>query len=411
LIGLARLEDLKLEGFFLLASLSLLKSRIMQNSKENIDIKVLKRYLEGIGSYEETCKVKKWFNDAESEDQLYKECLQYWDGLSLEPDVKEYDGAHILDQIYHKIKIEESVFLNKTNRFKILRRYAAIFIVAASLSGVLFYYIGNTRMAIPKLHYSELIVPLGSRAQFTLSDGTAVTLNAGSKLKYDNSFGIKDRIVQLEGEGYFKVAKDASRPFTVKTLYLNVRALGTEFNVKAYPDDKTIETTLVEGSIKVEPLSDKSHTEIMVLKPNEKLTYYKKDSTMVDETDRSNEKTENSQQALEKQKLASIPRLVTENVNVDPVISWKENRWIFDKQSLSQIAVELERKFDVQIIIESERLKSFRFTGTILAEPIDQVLQVMSLSAPINFKLKGRVVTLFENRNFEELNKSLYNQN
>jgi ferric-dicitrate binding protein FerR (iron transport regulator) len=132
---------------------------------------------------------------------------------------------------------------------------------------------------------------------------------------------------------------------------------------------------------------------------------------MVDETDRSNEKTENSQQALEKQKLASIPRLVTENVNVDPVISWKENKWIFDKQSLSQIAVELERKFDVQIIIESERLKSFRFTGTILAEPIDQVLQVMSLSAPINFKLKGRVVTLFENRNFEELNKSLYNQN
>jgi transmembrane sensor len=186
--------------------------------------------------------------------------------------------------------------------------------------------------------------------------------------------------------------------------------MGTEFNVKAYSDDKTIETTLIEGSVKIEQVSDKSNAEITVLKPNQKLTFYKKDSTMVDETAGSNGKIENKPQPLQEQKVKSISRLVTENVNVKPVISWKENRWIFEKQSLSQIAVELERKFDVQIIFESERLKSFRFTGTIIAEPIDQVLQVMSISAPINFKLKGKVVTLFENKNFEELNKSLYNQ-
>ena len=72
--------------------------------------------------------------------------------------------------------------------------------------------------------------------------------------------------------------------------------------------------------------------------------------------------------------------------------------------------VELERKYDVQINFESEKLKSFRFTGTIIAEPIEQVLEVMSISAPINFKLKGRIVTLYENKNFEELNKSLFNQ-
>ena len=107
-------------------------------------------------------------------------------------------------------------------------------------------------------------------------------------------------------------------------------------------------------------------------------------------------------------KSIEIPRLVTENVNVEPVISWKENRWIFEKQSLSQIAIELERKFDVQILFESEELKTFRFTGIIIAEPIEQVLEVMSISAPINFKLKGRVVTLSENKNFEELNKRLY---
>ena len=149
---------------------------------------------------------------------------------------------------------------------------------------------------------------------------------------------------------------------------------------------------------------------MIVLKPNQKLTFYKEDSKMVDEAAGPKEKIENDIQPLQVQKSTAIHRLVKENVNVETVVSWKENRWIFEQQSLSQIAVELERKFDVQINFESERLKTFRFTGTIIAEPIEQVLEVMSISAPINFKLTGRVVTLSENKQLEELSKRLYNQ-
>jgi transmembrane sensor len=311
-----------------------------------------------------------------------------------------------------KIRTEAdlSVGLNKTNLFKTITRYAAIFIIAFSLSGLLFYYINKNQTKLPKQSYSELIVPMGSRAQFTLSDGTSAILNAGSRLKIDNRFGINKRIVQLEGEGYFKVAKDSSRPFIVKTSHLNVMALGTAFNVKAYSNDKTIETTLVEGSVKIEGTNENIRTEILVLKPNQKLTFYKEDSSIVDETASPKVNTETNKKLLPVQKSLTIPRLVRENVDVEPVISWKDNRWIFKKERLSQIAVELERKFDIQIHFESERLKTFRFTGIIVAEPIEQVLEVMSLSAPINFKLKGRVVTLSENKNFEKLNKSLYNQ-
>jgi len=383
---------------------------MMQNFKEKIDMQVLMRYLEGTGSYEDTCKVKEWFSDADSDDELYKKSLQFWDGISLEPNIIEYSETNILDHIHHKIKIEEVVFLSKNNIFKAITRYAAIFILVFSLSGILFFYVGKNRIAKPIQSFSELIVPLGARAQFTLPDGTTVTLNAGSKLKFDNRFGITQREVHLEGEGYFKVATDASKPFTVRTLYLNVFALGTEFNVKAYSDDKTIETTLIEGSVEIESITDKKNAEVHVLKPNQKLTFFKKDSTIVDETAPIKEKTENKNQPVHEQKLASIPRVVTENVNIEPVISWKENRWIFEKQSLSQIAVDLERKYDVQIKFESDRLKTFRFTGTIISEPIEQVLEVMSITAPINFKLKGRVVTLSENKNFENLNKSLYIQ-
>ena len=129
------------------------------------------------------------------------------------------------------------------------------------------------------------------RAQFTLPDGTTVSLNAGSRLKYDERFGINDRIVELEGEGYFKVAKDSKRLFTVKTSYLNVNALGTAFNIKAYSDDNTIETTLVEGSVRIEEIADNGRKEVMVLKPNQKLTFFKADLTMVGESAVAKEKT------------------------------------------------------------------------------------------------------------------------
>lgn len=382
-----------------------------KGGKENIDIQILMRYLGGNGSYEDISIVKQWFTNTESEHELYEKCLQFWDGISLEPNIKGYDEAHILDHIHHEIKLEEAVFLNKTNIFKNITNYAAIVITVFSLSGLLFYYIGKNHIIYPKQYFSELVVPMGSRARFTLSDGTEVTLNAGSRLKYDNRFGINERVVELEGEGYFKVAKDAKRPFIVRTSYLNVSALGTEFNVKAYSDDKTIETTLIEGSVKIENVTDKNKSEVLVLKPNQKLVFYKKDSKMTDETPNPKEKIGNiTRQQLQVQKTIAISKLIAEDINVEPVISWKENRWIIEKQSLSQIAIELERKFDVQVIIETERLKSFRFTGTLLAEPIDQVLEVMSISSPINFKIKGRVVTLSENKHFEEINKSLYNQ-
>jgi len=369
-------------------------------------------YLKGELTADETRELIRWIKLDRANKRHFDEYCEIW--ITAKASLKN-PGYHIQKGFWkfkQKIRGDEdkAIDFNKTNLFKIITRYAAIFIVTFSLSGLLFYYIGKNQVSNPELSFSELIIPMGSRAQFSLSDGTAVTLNAGSRLKYDNRFGIEDRVVQLEGEGYFKVAKDANRLFIVKTSHLNVSALGTEFNVKAYAVDNTIETTLVEGSIKIEQITDKSRAEVMVLKPNQKLTFFKEDSTMVDETTGPKGKTENNAQPLQVQKPIAIPRLFTENVNVEPVISWKENRWIFEKQSLSQMAVDLERKFDVQIIFESERLKTFQFTGIIIAEPIEQVLEVMSISAPINFKLRGRVVTLSKNKNFDELNKGLYNQ-
>ena len=368
-------------------------------------------YLKGELTQPEISQLIDWIKLDQGNKRYFDECCEIWIAARASGDNPGYNiqkGFYNFRQKIKDIEKESASVSGKKILFGTIARYAAIIVITFSLSGLLFHFIRKEQGIQPGQNLSELVVPMGSRAQFLLSDGTIVNLNAGSRLKFDGSFGIKERLVELEGEAYFNVAKNAGKPFIVKTSYLNVTALGTEFNVKAYSTDKTIETTLVNGSIKIESMVEAEKEEITVLEPNQKLTFYKEGSKIVEETAVQDEKAGNGVSTV--QKSEAPPRVIKENVNVDPVVSWKENRWIFEQQSLAQIAVELERRFNVQIIIESERLSTFRFTGTIIEEPIEEVLEVMSITAPISFSLKGRVVTLSENKNFEELSRNLYNR-
>ncbi len=368
-------------------------------------------YFQGELSEKEVKELIEWIKSDSANKKFFDEYSEIWVStktLLKNPGYNFHEGFW---KFKHKICEEEKrpESSESISIVRLIARYAAIIIITFSLSGLLFYQLGRNDAEFPVETISELCVPMGSNAHFSLSDGTTVALNAGSSLKYDNRFGLKERIVRLEGEGYFKVAKDPEKPFIVQTPYLTIRALGTEFNVRAYSDENKTEATLVEGSIKVEPVSDEYKAEAVILKPNQKLTYYRNDSTLVEDSGISEKKEENKSRSITEHKINVIPRLVRENVNVEKVISWKDNRWIFEREPLSKIALELERKFDVEIKFDSEKLMNYRFTGTIIAEPIEQVLEVMSISAPIRYRLEGRVVTLSENKNFKGIKKNLYN--
>jgi transmembrane sensor len=378
--------------------------------KKNID-NLIVGYLKGELDIDQVNELVNWIKLHNSNKRYFDEYCEIWITSKALSDNTRYNYSKGFLKFRQKIK---SIGHNRfswqiTDYYKELFKYAAIFIIAFSLGGLLFYMSGKKQVGMPKFGFNEIIVPRGARAQFSLSDGTKVTLNAGSKLKYNNRYGFEDREVQLEGEGYFKVAKDRKRAFIVNTSHVSVKALGTEFNVKAYPGEKTIETTLVEGFVEVKQRNKSKSSEVMILQPNQKLTFYKDVATKVEKPEQSPGKTKEKLQPI-KEKVNAIHKLVTENIDVTPVISWKENRWIIEKQSLAQLAVELERKFDVRMHFESERLKTFRFTGTLVDEPIEQVLQVISISAPINYKFNGKDVTLYENANFEEIYHNLYRE-
>jgi len=367
-------------------------------------------YLNNELTEEETFRLIKWLEQDKSNKRLFDEISDLWvttRATSANPGFNAREG---FSKFREKIKATDNKKDNKikTVWLKTIARYAAVILIAFSAGGAIFWFSGRNSTNTAVQSINKLVVPLGSKAWFSLSDGTVVTLNAGSTLNVSKDYGINNRIVRLDGEGYFNIAKDKNNPFVVQTPFLNIRALGTEFNIKAYSSDRTIETTLVSGSLQIEPVKEINQGQITVLKPNQKLTFYKADSSFTTGSEKKEKELIARPESVNKIRTVPAARLVTEDVNVDPVTSWKENRWIFEQQSLSQIAVDLERKFDVQIIFNSERLKSYRFTGTILAEPIEQVLLALSMTAPVTYKIRGRVVTLSENKDFIEINKDLY---
>jgi len=300
------------------------------------------------------------------------------------------------------IDIQDQININEHRRRKIvwnnLLRYAAVFIIAILLGGLGYYFISENSKQISEQSFVEYFAPLGSRSFVQLADGSKVWINAGSTLKYSNSFGTDNRELNLTGEAFFEVEKNKNLPFVVKTSEINVIAIGTKFNVKAYTEDEIIETTLIEGSVKLES-SSVNLADNLILKPNEKAVFTKK-----------NRSVELFGQAKEEDiaRSDSRPKMeIIKAIDPVPIVSWKDKRWVIKNEKLGQLAIKLERRFGVNIIFDDEVLKEFSFGGTLEDENIEQILKVISYSSPIDYVIQDNTVYIMANKNkmnkFKEL--------
>jgi transmembrane sensor len=205
------------------------------------------------------------------------------------------------------------------------------------------------------LHFSEIKVPFGQMSQLVLSDGTQVWLNSGTTLRYPDKFGEKSRAVTITGEAFFKVAKMPAKPFTINSADLSIQVLGTSFNFSAYQEDSYSSVTLVEGKVAIQ---DSKGIALAQLRPGQMATKDK-----------------------------SGDQLNIKEVKTDSYAAWTEGKIVFDDERLDQIALKLERWFNVEISFADPNLKSRRFTGTILKnKPVDQIMQALELLSPIQFK-------------------------
>jgi ferric-dicitrate binding protein FerR (iron transport regulator) len=216
----------------------------------------------------------------------------------------------------------------------------------------------------------------GSKSKLQLPDGTQVWLNSGSNISYDNDFGGTTRQVRLTGEAFFDVVKDNARPFIIHTTTVDIKVLGTAFNVRSYPEEKVTETALIRGAVEVtlKANADKK----IYLKPNEKLIV-SNDSALV--------KNDSIRVADARKRPAAMTLTQVHHLNKDTVASevlWTKNKLVFDGETLGEVALKLERWYGVKVIIQGDELKDIEYTGVFDDDNLTEVLYALQLSG--NFK-------------------------
>ncbi len=217
----------------------------------------------------------------------------------------------------------------------------------------------------PEIAYNVLQTPRGGEYKVILPDGTKVWLNAATKLKFPTAFTGKERKVEIEGEAYFEVTKDISKPFLVHTGEMEIMVLGTSFNVNSYPDEIDIITTLVEGKVNIHKLSmaDKRSTSHILI-PGEQAVYKKKGHT-----------------------------IETKQVDTEIYTAWKDGRFIFARESLESMMRKLERWYNFETVYVNQEIRDYHFSGTLdRYEDISGILEMISLTTNISFEIRENTV-------------------
>jgi ferric-dicitrate binding protein FerR (iron transport regulator) len=345
---------------------------------------------------EEVNELKQWLNDDTAHKRYFDECREVWLAGKLDFAKKDFNARDAFARFKNKVDNlddDATEFTGLYRRFSLsLLRIAAIFAIAF-ISGILAWTLINRET--PAISYQDITVPAGSKTKIKLPDGTEVWLNSASKLTYSNSYNSKNREVKLEGEGYFKVAEDKNRPFIVTTSSITVQALGTEFNVKSYPDEGIIETTLVEGSVKVNTIENKTtQKEDLILKPNDKLTFIKKTGKLYIASDSLELAGRDIAERSEKAEIQRKEKIIIRTIDPKPLVAWKEDKLVFTGERFEEIMPRLERWYDVSIQVQDPEILTYRFKGSFEKETLEQALEALQLASHFNYTIKKNIITI-----------------
>jgi transmembrane sensor len=325
-------------------------------SNENIHLLIL-RLFSGETDATEKNTISDWLSQSAENTKLYYDLKEIWLSAGVQVNADHYHLEDAIRKFREKINGPK---VQQKNNFSLIifLKYAAIVILFLGLP--ISYYFG-TQNSTAQQSMTTITCAFGDKSTVTLPDSSKVWLNSGSKLTFNSDFKREGRKVILEGEAYFSVSKDKKNPFRVKTTGIDIEVLGTEFNLKAYPDDKLVSTTLVEGSLQIS-----SNHQNTIIKPNQKLVFDKKTGTM------------------------KLKELADTSNDTD----WKEGRLIFRNESLEELKPKLERWFDVDIVFDDEIVKRRRFTGVLERESILEVVSYFDLSNHITCKIQGNKVII-----------------
>ncbi|MDP4208682.1 MAG: DUF4974 domain-containing protein [Bacteroidota bacterium] len=365
----------------------------MRQIFEHITLEDILQFIEGDADPEISVRVQSWL-DADNANQAYlRKIKEAWGSISnlkdFDQSTVDADWANVLAKINEKkAQTIKGKKVNLLHGYNVWLRVAVVFILAVFLSGILYILNRHFSIGSGEIAYNEIVVPKGQRSQLVLSDGTKIWINAGSKLKFPLRFNGKIREVWLQGEAYFEVAKNPSKPFFVRTHDLNIKVWGTEFNVKSYEDEGITETTLVKGLVSIQKKDAKGvAAKEVFLKPNHKAIYVNDESVL-----HPSEKKKLRQQLSEP--IYSQEIQLSEPIKTDPDVSWIDGKLVFENETFENIMQKIERKYDVRIVLLNEQLKNARFTGVLKNIPVEQTLRALQLTTPFSYSIKDNEIII-----------------
>ncbi len=325
---------------------------------KNID-DLLKRYLTGNLSEEEYQKLTAFIKDSPKNERYFREFREKW-----KPEKDEhtdYSWKKLSNRIHRLTMLNES-FTRKTNLYINIRKIAALLIIGLFIGGTIVVF-----NSYKKRHSVNALVfeaPQGEKSKVVLTDSTVIWLNSSSKIQLKNNYNVMNRKVHLEGEAYFEVTGNTRLPFKVSTKDLDIVVIGTKFNIIAYPDENISETSVIEGVVEV-TTKTKPAIKKVTIRQNQKVTYDKNNNTLA---------------------------YKSANPKVD--IAWMNNMLIFDNEHYLNVFNKLEKWYGVEIEVAGTIKYEPHYTFKIKTESLSEMLNLLNIIAPIDYKIDGDKVTI-----------------
>lgn len=301
--------------------------------------------------------LEKWLDECGNA-LLYRQ-LQQIDRMSA--DLQLYRSFNLTEA---RRKVLNAILSGRRRSFmNRLQRIAAVLFLPLFLASLVVLY--RYQVLKNDLRESAVIQQIGTqpgtKTHFFLPDSTEVWLNAASTIKFPSEFSGTTRLIELDGEAYFRVFKNKRQPFIVKNGSFEVEALGTAFNFCAYSEDKKLSAALEEGKIRV---SDKVADRSLLVNPGEQVHFSVEDR-----------------------------QLCKSQADVQNVIAWKDGRLIFNETPFSDVVLKLGRWFNADIQLSNETIAGYRYTATFTNESLKQVMELLKLTAPIDYSFESRLVS------------------
>lgn len=355
---------------------------------KEIDKVLITKYVTRHANDEEVAMAKYLINSSEVHKVFYLQLYETWQ-RSIYYKIGFIDSEKAYSDFLSKSLERKTVSIF---RFKYLTVAASVLIICT----IALYFFKQDALLIPRekvFSETEIIVPKGSTRKVILPDGTKVTINAGSTLKFESDFGKRSRTVHLNGEAYFDISKNAI-PFIVKTHNYTIRDIGTIFNVKSYSDDLSFETMVIEGEVQVEgQLSIDSDKSQMISVKKQQVLKLNYASTTKEVVQSPNDFSE-------------IVEVKVQKINptqVEVYTGWTEDLLVFEGKTFQEIIKIMERRYDVDIIMEDSKLRNYVYTGSFKnIDNVERALKIMKETTDIDYEKRGRVITISKLVNLKE---------